>query len=67
MISDYSDYFMRIFRRHFVIVIDMGDLLGSIYNSLFNEFLCKLGFFWHEWTSLHTNELNIFFFVRRAP
>jgi hypothetical protein len=19
---------------------------------LFNEFVCKLGFFWHEWTSL---------------
>jgi hypothetical protein len=20
--------------------------------SLFNEFVCKLGFFWHEWASL---------------
>jgi hypothetical protein len=21
-------------------------------SSLFNEFVCKLGFFWYEWTSL---------------
>jgi hypothetical protein len=21
-------------------------------NSLFNEFVCNLGFFWHEWASL---------------
>jgi hypothetical protein len=21
-------------------------------SSLFNEFVCKLGFFWHEWASL---------------
>jgi hypothetical protein len=33
-------------------------------SSLFNEFVCKLGFFWHESTSakkkpkLHTNSLN---------
>jgi hypothetical protein len=47
-------------------------------SSLFDEFVCKLGLFWHEWAilkahecqkrlNLYTNELNTTFFVRRAP
>jgi hypothetical protein len=27
-------------------------LLNDIISSLFNEFVCNLGFFWHEWASL---------------
>jgi hypothetical protein len=26
------------------------EIIGN--SSLFNEFVCKLGFFWHEWASL---------------
>jgi hypothetical protein len=42
-------------------------------SSLFNEFVCKLGFFWHESTSakkkpnLHKNELNTTFFCSMSP
>jgi hypothetical protein len=31
-------------------------------SSLFDEFVCKLGLFWHKWANLHTNELNTTFF-----
>jgi hypothetical protein len=27
-------------------------------SSLFNEFVCKLGFFWHEWASLKSECLK---------
>jgi hypothetical protein len=26
--------------------------LKCLNSGLFNEFVCKLGFFWHEWASL---------------
>jgi hypothetical protein len=29
------------------------SIMDNVYNSyLFNEFVCGLGFFWHEWVSL---------------
>jgi hypothetical protein len=28
------------------------DCKTSVFSSLFNEFVCNLGFFWHEWASL---------------
>jgi hypothetical protein len=64
-----------------VIIYCQTDRSFKIFNiknsSLFNEFVCKLGLFWHEWASLtsvlkahecqkksnlHTNELNTTFF-----
>jgi hypothetical protein len=45
-------------------------------SSLFNEFVCGLGIFWHEWVmthecqkrpNLHANELNITFFCSTSP
>jgi hypothetical protein len=41
-----------------------------INSSLLNEFMCKLGFFWHEWQkrpNLHKNELNTTFFRSTSP
>jgi hypothetical protein len=31
-------------------------------SSLFNEFVCNLGFFWHEYTSAKKAEYNVFLF-----
>jgi hypothetical protein len=52
-----------------------GPDFNSIYlYSLFNEFLCKLGFVWHEWAyeyqkkpNLHTNKLNTKLFCSTSP
>jgi hypothetical protein len=42
-----------------IVDIKMRLLRGQWSNSsLFNEFVCILGLFWHEWVSLHTNQLN---------
>jgi hypothetical protein len=37
------------------------------YSSLFNELVCKLSLFWHEWANLHTNKLNTTFFCSTSP
>jgi hypothetical protein len=39
----------------------------KIYSSLFDEFVCKSGLFWHEWAILHTNELDTTFFLFDEP
>jgi hypothetical protein len=36
-------------------------------SCLFDEFVCKLGLFWHVWAILHTNELNTTFFGSTSP
>jgi hypothetical protein len=51
-------------------------MLGN--SSLFNEFVCKLAFFWNSWAvklahsyqknyNLRTNELNTTFFCSTSP
>jgi hypothetical protein len=50
------------------------DFNSTYLHSLFNEFVCKLGFVWHEWAyecqkkpNLHTNELNTKLFSLTSP
>jgi hypothetical protein len=50
------------------------DFNSTYLHSLFNEFVCKLGFVWHEWAyecqkkpNLHTNALNTKLFSLTSP
>jgi hypothetical protein len=51
-----------------------GDRTHQINSGLFNEFVCKLGFFGYEWAhecqkrpNLQKNELNTTFFCSTSP
>jgi hypothetical protein len=69
-ISCYSCQILKLF-----LIIVFLITVGKYYNSsLFDEFVCKLGLFWHVWAhecqkrpNLHTNELNTTFFCSTSP
>jgi hypothetical protein len=64
----------------YAITIRKKTITESINSSLFDEFVCKLGLFWHEWAilkcsfhscqkrpNLHMNALNTKFFCSTSP